>query len=477
MSVYATLSRFIRDSTAAGRALLTAATAGDQRTALGLGTAAQSASSDFAAAVHTHDDRYFTETEINSLLASYLTVSAAGTGYQPLDSDLTAIAALTTTTFGRSLLTQADAAAARSTIGAGTSSFDGAYSSLSGVPTTLSGYGITDALTAATAANTYLALAGGTLIGPVTGSGATVEFRDGTTAQTLEVAGTWTSSTNREALRIRAVLGGNYQISSIVGSGGGSNQAIDIGHTNSAGAFTAAISVATDSTTTFRGPLITAASTTTSAGLRIPVAVSAPSSSVTGDVYVSATGTSLHVYLNGAFRTIANLTTAQTWSSVQTFLTSGTGNPSIVIPHGSAPTSPVNGAIWTTTVGAFTQINSATQRVLTHAPAWNTYSPAGGATATILLDSAGSNLHRVTRPTSGNITIAFSGDTANQVFLLVLATAGSGTPGTVTWPAGLTWLTNAGSPPTISTAVSKVDSFVFLRTGASTYLAWHTGQN
>ena len=68
-------------------------------------------------------------------------------GYQPLDSDLTAIAALTTTSFGRSLLTQADAAAVRTTIGAGTSSFDGAFSSLSGTPTTVSGYGITNAYT------------------------------------------------------------------------------------------------------------------------------------------------------------------------------------------------------------------------------------------------------------------------------------------------------------------------------------------
>jgi hypothetical protein len=44
-------------------------------------------------------------------------VSSAGTGvFQPLDSDLTAIAALATTTFGRSLLTAADAAAARTLI-------------------------------------------------------------------------------------------------------------------------------------------------------------------------------------------------------------------------------------------------------------------------------------------------------------------------------------------------------------------------
>src|SRR5947209_2468976 len=48
---------------------------------------------------------------------------------QPLDADLTAIAALATTAFGRGGLTQADAPTFRLYIGAGTSSFDGAYSS------------------------------------------------------------------------------------------------------------------------------------------------------------------------------------------------------------------------------------------------------------------------------------------------------------------------------------------------------------
>ncbi|MBB5046798.1 hypothetical protein HNR60_001546 [Rhodopseudomonas rhenobacensis] len=46
------------------------------------------------------------------------TLNAAIAGKQPLDTDLTAIAGLSTTTFGRSLLTQADAAAARGTLGA-----------------------------------------------------------------------------------------------------------------------------------------------------------------------------------------------------------------------------------------------------------------------------------------------------------------------------------------------------------------------
>jgi hypothetical protein len=62
--------------------------------------------------------------------------SAAQAASQPLDADLTAIAALTTTGFGRGSLEVANQAAFRTYIGAGTSSFDGAYSSLSGTPST-----------------------------------------------------------------------------------------------------------------------------------------------------------------------------------------------------------------------------------------------------------------------------------------------------------------------------------------------------
>jgi hypothetical protein len=65
--------------------------------------------------------------------------------YQPLDSDLTSIAALTTTVFGRGFLSLADAASSRTYIGAGTSNFDGTWTSLTGKPTTLVGFGITDA--------------------------------------------------------------------------------------------------------------------------------------------------------------------------------------------------------------------------------------------------------------------------------------------------------------------------------------------
>ena len=47
----------------------------------------------------------------------FLTSAEGNAAYQPLDSDLTSIAALTTTSFGRSLLTQVDASAARATLG------------------------------------------------------------------------------------------------------------------------------------------------------------------------------------------------------------------------------------------------------------------------------------------------------------------------------------------------------------------------
>lgn len=85
-------------TTSYGRALLELADAAAGRTAFGLGTAATQPSSAFDAAG---------------------AAAAAQAASQPLDSDLTAIAALTTTSFGRAFLALVDAAAARTAIGLG----------------------------------------------------------------------------------------------------------------------------------------------------------------------------------------------------------------------------------------------------------------------------------------------------------------------------------------------------------------------
>lgn len=149
---------------------LNAATA---RTSLGLGSAATTAASSYATAAQGA----LADTAVQPAgLSGYLTSDTAASTYQPLDGDLTSIAALTTTMFGRSLLTQADAAAARTTLGAGTGngtvssvglSLPGLFS-VSGSPVTSSG-----TLTAALATQ----VANRLWAGPTTGADAAPTFR------------------------------------------------------------------------------------------------------------------------------------------------------------------------------------------------------------------------------------------------------------------------------------------------------------
>lgn len=106
-------------------------------------------------------------------------------GYQPLDSDLTAIAALVTVSFGRGLLTQANAAAVRSYIGAGTGSGSGTVTDfsagdLSPIFTT------SEATTTTTPALTFALsnAAANTFFGNGTGGSAAPTFMSAATART-----------------------------------------------------------------------------------------------------------------------------------------------------------------------------------------------------------------------------------------------------------------------------------------------------
>lgn len=52
---------------------------------------------------------------------------------------------------------------------------------------------------------------------------------------------------------------------------------------------------------------------------------------------------------------------ARSWLTKAAFVASDTGGASFNIPHGAAPSSPVDGDVWTTTAGLFARINTATK--------------------------------------------------------------------------------------------------------------------
>jgi hypothetical protein len=136
---------------------------------------------------------------------------------QPLDSDLTAIASLATTSFGRGVLTQATGADARTYIGAGTSNFDGDFSSLSGKPTTLAGYGVTDVLVGSS--NTI----GWSDVLLSRDAANVMAQRNGTTSQLMRVYGTHTDASNYRRLKIGATNNtGTFEVRA-EGAGTGAN--------------------------------------------------------------------------------------------------------------------------------------------------------------------------------------------------------------------------------------------------------------
>lgn len=79
---------------------------------------------------------------------------------------------------------------------------------------------------------------------------------------------------------------------------------------------------------------------------------------------IEITGTAATVPTNASVTTKTYVLGTKSFIGKQTFLASATGAASLTIPHGAAPTSPVNGDIWTTTSGMYTRINGTTVRFI-----------------------------------------------------------------------------------------------------------------
>jgi hypothetical protein len=71
-----------------------------------------------------------------------------------------------------------------------------------------------------------------------------------------------------------------------------------------------------------------------------------------------------YLYANGALEIFA---TSVLMTGTLTLPASTTAAPSLVIPHGAAPTTPSDGHVWTTTAGLFARINGATVQFATSA--------------------------------------------------------------------------------------------------------------
>ncbi len=99
------------------------------------------------------------------------------------------------------------------------------------------------------------------------------------------------------------------------------------------------------------------------------------------------------------------------------------------------------------------------------------YTATAGGTTT--LDLSLSNEHRVTFGT-GNVTLALTNDTNAQKFIVSLTQDAIGSR-TVTWWSTIRWVD--GAAPILTTTANKRDTFIFIRSGSSTYDGFIAGMN
>lgn len=167
-------------------------------------------------------------------------------------------------------------------------------------------------------------------------------------------------------------------------------------------------------------------------------------------VLTSATGLPVSTGISGLAAGIAAWLATPSSANLITAVTDETGTGSLVFGTNPTIAKPV--------------MNARNQTA-------QTYTPAGAGTAT--LDLSLGDQHYITMP-AGNITIALSNDTNNQIFLVTI-TQDSGGSRTVTWFTTIKWA--GGSAPTLTTTANKRDVLGFIRTGSGTYDGFVVGQN
>ena len=247
---------------------------------------------------------------------------------------------------------------------------------------------------------------------------------------------------------------------------------------------TAASTYAALAGATFTGEVVTPSSTTSNAGLTITPGV-APSAPQNGEIW--ATTNDLQIRLNGVTETLAE----QSWVTAgfyplsgnpSGFLTSSaltpyallsgatftglistpavtTASAFLRLPHGTAPTTPTNGDVWTTTSGLFARINGGTQQ---YAPLGSTNTFTGtntfsGATVSFGTSTAASTINVGTGATLTATTKAINIGTAGVSGSTTNIAIGSATSTTTTTVEGTVTLNGTTLNLGNSTAASTIN--------------------
>lgn len=180
---------------------------------------------------------------------------------------------------------------------------------------------------------------------------------------------------------------------------------------------------------TLTGLLVTDAPDTASSGFRLPHGT-APSSPVNGDMWTTTSG--LYAQINGI--TVGPFSAASgvylplaggTMTGLLTTVASGTSSAGFNLPHGAAPTTPVNGDLWTTTTGIYARINGTTVGPLATTPTGQALTRVNDTNVTVTLGGSPSTAllaaTSLTLGWSGQLSLARGGTGAD-----LSATGGTG---------------------------------------------------